>query len=693
MIDAWEAVHDRNGADYQAVWDRLRPSGFRPISACVYGPRQAPRYAAIFAKQPGPDFVGIHGANAAGLQAFFNTNAARGYSPTMLSATGPSNDPVFLCVMEQSTVGIALTRFGLVNGAIGDPNSLEHWLDEADKNNWIPRYVGAYGSAGDVRYALVADANVERLLWAVAGPEGTTEYQSRFNAETQQYARPVLVSVGPTGYMSIFREDDIGPWAAHHGLDRADYQAVFNQRVGQEGMVPIMVQAGTLDGIDRFAAIFAQANRPETRTMRVEGPAVPIFGSVDTAITNYMRTTGTRAASVSVTRQDRLVYARSFTWAESSYPLTTIESLFRIASMSKPITAIAIFRLVEQGLIKLDAALIPTLGLVPPTGRTLIPEAATITVRQLLAHSSGLGDVSDAYEVVKAYGTMLPTNERQVAGFALSNAGDLPEQQALKYTPGTKKGYSNAGYLVLGLIIEQVTGENYETAVRRLVMTPLGITRAHLTPNARANQRPGAVRHHAGGMGQPDLSLGPSTIEEWAIAWPNPSHIIRFGRPLSANAYGDYGYSDAFGAWCLASPDFARILASFERAPNPLLTAASVTAMTTPVAISGFTGWENSFALGWYIENSAGETIIGHGGTLPGMRPGGTHSSAGWSVTALQNSDAVGLHNAVQAALRTISLGSWPTTDSWASAQLPAWGPGVSLTDISFLAPLLLCQP
>jgi len=660
MIDAWEAAHDRDGANYQALWDRLRPAGFRPISACVYGPRQNPLYAAIFVKRPGPDFVGIHGTNAAGLVAFFNTNAARGYSPTILAATGPSNDPVFLCVMEQSAVGIALTRFGLVNGSIGDPNSLEHWLEEADKNNWIPRYVGSYGSPGDVRYTLVADANEERLLWAVAGPEGMTEYQARFDAETQQYARPALVSVGPTGYMSIFREDDIGPWEAHHGLDSAGYQAVFNQRVGQQGMVPIMVQAGTLDATNRFAAVFAHANRPETRTMRIEGPVVPIFAGVDTAIINYMRATGTRAASVSVTRHDRLVYSRSFTWAEPSYPLTTLESLFRIASMSKPITSIAIFRLIEQGVINLDAALIPTLGLVPPPGRALVPEAATITVRQLLGHMSGLGDVEDAYEVVKAYGTTLPTNERQMAGFKLS--------QALSFAPGTQQGYSNAGYLVLGLIIEQVTGESYENAVRRLVMTPLGITRAHLTATERSGQRPGAVRHHAGGMGQPDLSLGPSAIKEWAIPWLWGMGILRLGRPLAANAYGggDYGFFDAFGAWCLASADFARILASFERAPNPLLSATSVATMTTPIIAGGF-------ALGWVVSNNAGDTVTWHNGILGGMRPFGGRSSAGWSYTTLQNSDHWNLNGAVDAALRAVPLSSWPAGDAWASAQLPPW--------------------
>ncbi len=668
MIDDWEAVHDRDGNNYQAVWDRLRPAGLRPISACVYGPRQAPLYAAIFARRPGPDFVATHGTDAAGLQAFFNTHAARGYSPTILSATGPSNDPVFLCVMEHSTKGVALTRFGLVNGAIGDPNSLEHWLEEADKNNLIPRYVGAYGSPGDVRYTLVADANDERLLWAVAGPETMTEYQSRFDAEVQQYARPALVSVGPTGYMSIFREDDIGPWEAHHGLDSASYQATFDQRVGQEGMVPIVVQAGTPDATNRFAVTFARANRPEPRRVHVEGTPVPALAGVDAAVTDYLSTTGTRAASVSVTRGDRLVYSRAFTWAEPAYPLTTLESMFRIASMSKPITAMAVFRLVEQGLMNLDAASIPALGLLAPAGRVLVAETTTITVRQLLAHSSGLGDVPDAYLAVQAYGTTLPASEREIAGFALSTG--------LNFTPGTRKGYSNAGYLVLGLIIEQVTGEDYETAVKRLVMAPLGITRAHLTATTRDAQRPGAVRHHVGGMGQADLTVGPSAVEEWAIPgvfWGN--RLQRLGRPVAANAYGggDYGFFDAFGAWCLASADFARILASFERVPNPLFAPASVTAMTTPVAIVDFDGWEAPFGLGWYVTNNAGDTMIGHGGNLGGMRPDGTRSSSGWSVTALQNSDAGGLHIAVQAALRALPLGSWPATDQWAAAQLPAW--------------------
>ena len=255
-----------------------------------------------------------------------------------------------------------------------------------------------------------------------------------------------------------------------------------------------------------------------------------------------------------------------------------------------------------------------------------------------------------------------------MAGFALSNA--------LNFAPGTRKGYSNAGYLVLGLIIEQVTGQGYEDAVRQLVMTPLGITRAHLTATRRADQRPGAVRHHAGGMGQPDLSLGPSAVEEWAIRCSSrgPACIASADHSRrTPTAVVTTASSTPLARGALASADFARILASFERTPNPLLGTASVTEMTTPVVIPGFTGWEAPFALGWFVTPGAGDTMIGHGGNLGGMKPSGTRSSAGWSVTALQNSDAGGLGSVVEAALRALPLGSWPANDSWASAQLPAW--------------------
>src|SRR5262245_61930775 len=128
MVDPWEAVHDRSFSDYQATWDRLVPSGFRPITACVYGPPTSALHAAVFVQRPGPSFAGIHGADTEALQSFLDQNAASGYSSTILSATGDASNPVFLCVVEQTGGPAPVTRFGLRRGNASDPATLEFWL-------------------------------------------------------------------------------------------------------------------------------------------------------------------------------------------------------------------------------------------------------------------------------------------------------------------------------------------------------------------------------------------------------------------------------------------------------------------------------------------------------------------------------------------------------------------------------------
>jgi hypothetical protein len=203
--------------------------------------------------------------------------------------------------------------------------------------------------------------------------------------------------------------------------------------------VPVAVQAGYNSGLNRFAAVFARSNRTETRRLTVNGTAVPALAAIDDRITRYLRDTGTRAASVAITRQDRLVYSRAFTWAEPAYPVTTPASTFRIASLSKPITALATMRLVEQGLLGLDDRRIPGLGLIEPRGRPVSEATRRITVRQLLAHTSGLRGIPIVHEVAAAFGVPLPVSERQVAAFGLADVA---------FEPGMNKQYSNLGYLL-----------------------------------------------------------------------------------------------------------------------------------------------------------------------------------------------------------------------------------------------------
>ena len=91
----WVAYHDRTSAYHQAQFDALHPQGWRMISISVYGAWGDERYAAIWVERPGPNWSAVHGVDAAGYQAAFDTNVAAGYLPDLLAATGPANNPVF----------------------------------------------------------------------------------------------------------------------------------------------------------------------------------------------------------------------------------------------------------------------------------------------------------------------------------------------------------------------------------------------------------------------------------------------------------------------------------------------------------------------------------------------------------------------------------------------------------------------
>src|SRR5262249_30274495 len=141
------------------------------------------------------------------------------------------------------------------------------------------------------------------------------------------------------------------------------------------------------------------------------------------------------------------------------------DSTFRIASLSKFITATAVLTLVEQGKLDLDArafALIPQLTPLP--GAVMDPRLPTITVRQLLQHTGGWdsslsGDpMFNSTAIALAAGTAPPASAETVVRYMLG--------RPLDFAPGTRYAYSNFGYNVLGRIIERVSGQSYAAFVQ-----------------------------------------------------------------------------------------------------------------------------------------------------------------------------------------------------------------------------------
>jgi len=163
--------------------------------------------------------------------------------------------------------------------------------------------------------------------------------------------------------------------------------------------------------------------------------------------------------AVLVAREGKIVYAKGAGWARVELNLpNTPQTRFRIGSITKQFTAAAILLLQERGKLSVGDPVCKFFNDCPRAWQK-------ITLHHLLTHTSGLPDYTDLpdYDAKMA----LPeTNESLIARFK-----KLP----LEFKPGSRHAYSNSGYILLGVIIEKLSGESYENFLRRNIFAPLAM--------------------------------------------------------------------------------------------------------------------------------------------------------------------------------------------------------------------------
>jgi D-alanyl-D-alanine carboxypeptidase len=237
----------------------------------------------------------------------------------------------------------------------------------------------------------------------------------------------------------------------------------------------------------------------------------------------------------------------------------TVDTQFRIASVSKMFTAVAIMQLVNEGSIYLEEPFAGQLGLEGPFND---PRVASVTVHQLMSHLSGFA-VSRNIFFARGVETW-----RQAANDALS--------QVLETDPGTAFRYSNTNYCLLGMLLEKVTGQKFESAIRDRVLRPLDIS-AHMAPTF--DTKAGDALHASAPGRNYMETLGPA------------------------------------GAWVTTPLDIAK-LASSLRSESPgthLLDQATVDSMRVPVPVPvedppPENGWSYGLGLLLYADGSWGHT-------------------------------------------------------------------------------------
>jgi CubicO group peptidase (beta-lactamase class C family) len=213
--------------------------------------------------------------------------------------------------------------------------------------------------------------------------------------------------------------------------------------------------------------------------------------------------------SVAFSHQEKIVFRGAYGWAdESAREALTPGHRFRIASISKPLTAVAVFALVEKGKLRLDDKVFGPQGLLPQFGGDALPEHVDgVTVHHLLTHTSG------------GWG-----NDRDDPMF---QHPEMNHDHPLKHPPGKAYAYSNFGYCLLGRVVEKTAGKDYAAAIREIILDPCEITDMKLAGNTLAERTDGEVVYH-GRHGENPYNMNVERMESHGGWIGSPESLVKF---------------------------------------------------------------------------------------------------------------------------------------------------------------------
>jgi CubicO group peptidase (beta-lactamase class C family) len=558
IVTEWQARHGLSASDYQIQFDLLASQGYRLVKVSGYSENNQPRYAGIWYKANGNRWQARHGISPAAYQQSVTDLGRQGYRPTHVSVFAIGDEQFFSAIWEQQSGLPWIARHGLTSA------EYQQLFNELSSQGWRLRCVSGYDVGGDARYACIWD-QYAGPAWAARHGLDAAGYQQVFNEMDGQRFRLIQVvgySVRGTAHFAAIWEQSPGHgWKSRHGIPAADYQHEFNDATAQ-GFRLADVSGFAVNFTAAFTTIWEHAAADNPNADAVSARVIP-----------FMQKWAVPGLSLAIARAGNVIATRYLGYANPiTREIVTSSTRFRIASVSKPITASNIFRLIEQNQLALTdtifgvGARLGTQYGTLPYGRNI----ENITLQHLLEHTSG-GWPNDG-------------NDPMFQQTNLS-AGDLISwtlnNQPLLDIPGRAYRYSNFGYCLLGRVVEAVTGKTYADAVRNLILAPSGVTQMTIAGNTAVERQ-----------------------------YPE---AIYYGVDLQAPYELPVHRMDSHGGWIATPFDLLQFLMRVDGFANPadLLQVGTVTTMTTPSLANP------GYASGWAV-NSAGTRW--HNGTLSGTQ-------------------------------------------------------------------------
>ena len=279
------------------------------------------------------------------------------------------------------------------------------------------------------------------------------------------------------------------------------------------------------------------------------------------------------SGSVLISIGEEIVYAGAFGEADREKHIpNTLDTRFGLSSMGKMFTAIAIGQLAGAGRLAFDDKLSKYLG------KDWLPadSSNSLTIRHLLSHMGGTGDFLGPLSEDKQRGTYL-----EVSDYKKFIAG-----QPLAFVPGTRFQYSNSGFILLGALIEKLTGKRYEDHVRTTIWEPAGMT------GTACLRRDRPVKARAIGYYQ--------EFENGNGRWKSNSSLVAAkGSPAGGcdSSVSDlHKFGVALRAGKLVKPEILAEMWKEQSLPNPVM----------------------RYGLGFILGGNDSDRVVGHGGSFPG---------------------------------------------------------------------------
>jgi len=348
-------------------------------------------------------------------------------------------------------------------------------------------------------------------------------------------------------------------------------------------------------------------------------------GVIDGFIEKFREQNGLKGVTIAIVKDEKLIFTKGYGYAneEAQIPATP-NHLFRIASVSKLITAVAIMKLVENSKISLESKVFGKYGILNDEQFLHIKDRRLekITVRNLLNHSGGwtqhYGDLAFLPKVVaKGVGESLPVNIDSYIKFVTTHK--------VHFEPGSRSTYSNLGYVILGKVISKVAGTDYEAFVKKEVLEPAGINDMQLGKSFPEEALPNEVKYYQPEDGQPIESYDGSGRMEPKIYGGNDIHLL-----------------SSAGGWLSSAIDLMKLIIVIDNEPGvkDILSPKSIREMT-------HVDFHKLDPLGWRATNERGDWW--RTGTLPGTSALVKRQSDGYSWVILSNTSTYkGPHLAIE---------------------------------------------